>query len=360
MPSIAQSLGVISEDSMEADGWGIRPTRHVCLIVVDGLGALNLAEFSADAPFLNELATDAATASTGFPSTTATSMSIIGTGSETGRTGIVGYSAMNPATGENANFVAWRNLPAPHEIQREPVLLEKIVRSGLRVRSIGLARYNGSGMTLATLRGPEYEEAISLRDHFERALLHCVSPGLTHLYWADIDKVGHHYGVGSPEWRQALRDFDRELARFVANLPTETQLVLTADHGMINVDLAQRIDVAQHFALARGLRGLGGEPRLTHAYFNSPGAADKALPAWQGTIGEHGVVLTRDQAIDLGLFGEVASHVRDWIGHLIVIAKKRATVIDSETMSPPAIGLRGVHGSLTETEVTVPAVIYVA
>jgi hypothetical protein len=71
-------------------------------------------------------------------------------------------------------------------------------------------------------------------------------------------------------------------------------------------------------------------------------------------------VLTRDQAIDLGLFGEVASHVRDWIGHLIVIAKKRATVIDSETMSPPAIGLRGVHGSLTETEVTVPAVIYVA
>lgn len=45
------------------------------------------------------------------------------------------------------------------------------------------------------------------------------------------DDTGHDFGAGSPEYRQALRDNDTALARLLAALPANTQLIVTTDHG---------------------------------------------------------------------------------------------------------------------------------
>lgn len=340
-----------------ATHWNLVQSQSVFLIIVDGLGHRNLKEYQDVAPFLAGLNTSTPALS-GFPSTTATSMSVLGTGTSAGITGLVGYSALNPVTGELGNFVSWKNIPEPLEVQRQPVLFEELTRAGFSVESIGLSRYNGSGMTQAALRGSHYVEANNLSGTFARALKNANQQTLTHIYWAEIDKLGHHYGVGSREWLEALSEFDRELERFVERLPAGNQVIITADHGMINVDFKERVDVAQNYSLARGLRGIGGEPRCTHVYYNSMSAAKKSQHVWTEEVGERGLVINRDEAIDLGLYGPVEPHVTNWIGHLMVLAKGNATIVDSESMSPMALTLRGVHGSLTPTEVEIPRISF--
>lgn len=369
LPAIVSALGHDSELDVafgsggQARGreaqiaWGVPSNTNVCLVIVDGLGFHNINDYQSDAPYLSSL-NSAEPATAGFPSTTATSMSVLGTGSSAGLTGMVGYSAVNPMTGDLGNFVSWRNLPEPKDVQRQAVLFESLTNRGVLVESIGLKRYNGSDMTVAALRGPRYTEAETLRDTFKRAARSCVENELTHVYWAEIDKVGHHNGVGSRQWRSALREFDKAFEAFVKSVPQGTHIVLTADHGMINVDMKQRIDVARNFALSRGLRGLGGEPRCTHVYFNSKSTADAAKDRWVQEIGDGGLVLTRDEVVDLGLYGPVSYHVAQWIGHLMVLAKREMTLVDSDSMAPMAIALKGVHGSLTDAEVRIPGISF--
>lgn len=45
------------------------------------------------------------------------------------------------------------------------------------------------------------------------------------------DHAGHKHGAGSPDYQQALVDNDAALARLLAALPAQTQVVLTTDHG---------------------------------------------------------------------------------------------------------------------------------
>lgn len=369
LPAIATSVGHKSvldlsyesggseRGTAAAEAWNLSPNQSTFLFVVDGLGFNNIQDFAAEAPFLASM-NKSEPAYSGFPSTTATSMSLIGTGTSAGVTGLVGYSALNPISGEIGNFVSWRDVPEPLELQRQPVLFEHLMGAGFQVQSIGLSRYNGSGMTQAALRGSSYIEINNLQGTLDRALENAGKPMLTHVYWAEIDKLGHHYGVGSREWLQALKEFDHALERFVEKLPYGNQVIVTADHGMINVDTQQRTDVGKNFALSRGLRGIAGEPRCTHVYFNSMSGAKKAQAVWIEEIGENGLVLTRDEVIELGLYGPVEPHVTNWIGHLMVLAKNNATIVDSTNMSPMALNLRGVHGSLTPTEVLIPRISF--
>ncbi len=74
-----------------ADGLVIPPVRAAGLLLVDGLGARLLHRYAADAPFLSSLP-DAGPLTAGFPSSTATSLTSLGTGTPPGHHGMVGIT----------------------------------------------------------------------------------------------------------------------------------------------------------------------------------------------------------------------------------------------------------------------------
>src|SRR6266511_6006344 len=71
---------------------GVEPLRRVCLLVVDGLGWELLPANRQAAPFLAAAAERGAPLTTGFPSTTVTSLASIGTGRPPAGHGLVGYT----------------------------------------------------------------------------------------------------------------------------------------------------------------------------------------------------------------------------------------------------------------------------
>ncbi|SDD03731.1 Predicted pyrophosphatase or phosphodiesterase, AlkP superfamily [Sanguibacter gelidistatuariae] len=357
LPAVAGSLGV-------TDGAGrfgaaqrllrLAPAERVCVVLIDGLGFENLTERSGHAPFMRSLLADGGELTCGFPSTTAVSMGIFGTGTGPGRTGLLGYTVRNPHTGALANMVSWTGLGAPEDVQREGTVFEAITGAGIAVTTVGPAKFAQSGMTRAALRGGRYWNAESLADRVDAASYELISPGLVYLYWGDVDKIGHHEGARSWQWGDALEAADREIERLARTLPSGTRLIITADHGMVDVDVSKRWDVAQITGLSEGVKIVAGEPRAVHVYSRKASGAPAVAARWRDVLGDGALVATRDEVIDAGWLGPVSDHVAPYIGDVIVALTGAGTVVDSRTQSAASLGLRGVHGSLTPREMRIP------
>lgn len=336
---------------------GLPVTNRVCVILVDGLGSRLLAERVGHAPTMRKLLPAATELTVGFPSTTAASLGSFGTGTAPGCTGMLGYTIRNASTGQIGNMVSWTGLDDPFEVQREPTIFTQVADAGREVTSVGPKRFAESGMTRAALRGARYVGVESLEDRVDAAAYELTAPGLVYLYWGDIDKVGHHNGWGSHQWGDALSEFDAQLGRLLRSLPRNTLVLLTADHGMVDVDPGLRWDIASEPELRSGIKLVAGEPRATHLYVEDGIDVADVVTRWRTRLESHAVVLPKEEAIARGWFGPVASHVGASIPDIVVAASGRATIVDSASQTPASIGLKGVHGSLTPNEMLVPLLV---
>ncbi len=371
LPAVADALGLRLDDVVAPDGGpgapvpdgsrargllGLPSADRVCVVLVDGLGLQMLTERAGHAPFLRRQLPDAVALRVGYPSTTAASIGLFGTGCAAGRTGLAGYTVRNPATGELANLVSWTGVEPAAQWRREPPLLGRIA-ARVEVASVGPARFAGSGLTVTALDGGTYVAAESLAARVDATVQRLARPGLVYLYWGDVDKVGHHLGWRSAEWGDALAEVDFELGRLARALPAGTLMVVTADHGMVDVDRTQLIDVARTPALAADVELVAGEPRASHVHLVPGADADAVAARWRDTLAGRAVVATRADAVAAGWFGPVTDAVRPVLGDLVVAATGVAGVVDSRTQTPRSLELIGMHGSLTPGEMLVPLLV---
>lgn len=57
-------------------------------------------------------------------------------------------------------------------------------------------------------------------------------PHLLYIHFHEIDDMGHEFGENSPEYEAALIRVDQYIADIVDLLPSDTLIIITADHGM--------------------------------------------------------------------------------------------------------------------------------
>ena len=85
-------------------------------------------------------------------------------------------------------------------------------------------------------------------------------PAFIFAYFPACDKVGHRFGMGSTEYRQAIRNVDEQIGRICRGLERagvldSTLLVLTTDHGQAPMrDGDGVVDVAEYLAKHFGMR----------------------------------------------------------------------------------------------------------
>ena len=371
LPSVLRSLGIDDRDLTGGDDGGdvggegsgayrggssldLPTADRAVVVLVDGLGDRLLRRRAGHAPFLRSLHPTARTLQAGFPTTTATSMGSFGTGLPPGAHGLVGYEVLDPQTGRILNELSWEDGPVPEHWQPHRTVFERATAAGLATARIGPGFFDGSGLTRAALRGGSFVGAQTLAERVDVALQCVREPrSLTYLYWGDVDKIGHIHGCESWQWGEELANTDAELRRLAESLPRGTALHITADHGMVDVPDEGVHDIAEDPILSEGVQRFGGEPRAPQVYAMF-GAADDVLVRWTERIGERGLVLSRGDAIDRGLFGPVRDEVRDRIGDIVVLMRPGFSIVDSRVHRPELIALRGVHGSLTADELDIP------
>ncbi|MEV3905761.1 nucleotide pyrophosphatase/phosphodiesterase family protein [Mycobacterium sp. NPDC050551] len=335
-----------------------------CVLLIDGLGADLLDAHTADAPVLAGLR--GPTLDVGFPSTTVAGLAAVGTGVRSGEHGLVGYSFGLPQVGL-INALRWRVHPfgadlledvPPEQLQPMATTFERAAAAGFAVSVISAAQFTHSGMTRAVLRGGRYVGVHGLGDLAAGIQSAIADGGLCYGYHGDLDLVGHLYGPGSTAWRMQLRQVDRLVESVVEALPAGGLLAVVADHGMVEVDPADVIDVDATESLLDGVSAVAGEARARHVYVRD-GAADAVSAAWRETLGHRAWVVTRDEAIDAGWFGDVvADAVRPRIGDIVAAARGNAAIV-RRTAEPMESSLVGHHGSLTAAEQRVPLLLAV-
>ncbi|EMY33343.1 type I phosphodiesterase/nucleotide pyrophosphatase [Arthrobacter crystallopoietes BAB-32] len=356
--SAAAALGVPGF----ANTLSLPAAKRICVVLVDGLGKALLKQRGGHAPFLRRSLENARTLSSAFPSTTAASLASFGTGLAPGAHGMVGYDVLDPAQDKVVNQLGgWDGGVDPRDWQPHPTVFEQVAAE-LPVITVSLPKFAESGMTQAALRGGSFVPATSghartlaaaqaLAEH-ERVLVY--------LYFNELDKAGHRYGCASAEWGNALEELDSHLRRLAGQLPADTLLLLTADHGMLDVAPAHRYDYSLDPALVAGVRHTGGEPRMVHLYLEPDAGArhrEQLAEAWQQAYGKYAWVVERDEAIAHGLFGPVQPAMLPRIGDLMIAAREPIALYDTRRVPAHALSVVGQHGSLTRAERDVPLLV---
>ena len=356
LPAVARSLGVpLAGADGVTHGLDLPEARRAVVVLVDGLGYDLLRQRSGHAPFLRSLLPAAHRLTAGFPSTTATSMATFGTGLPPGAHGLVGYEVLVPGEDRLLNELSWEDGPDPLRWQPAETVFERAQAAGVAVTRVGPGFFDGSGLTNAAVRGGSFRAAASLEDRVAASVAAVRSSprSLVYLYWGELDKVGHVHGCQSWEWGDELEAIDRAMGRLAAEVPPDTAIYLTADHGMVDAPHALRIDLGHDPELAAGVRHVGGEARSLQLYCE-PGATADVVQTWRSRLSERAWVVDREEAIAAGWFGPVAEHVRPRIGDVIVPMRDNFAIVDSRTARPQLLALLGLHGSLTPEEVSVP------
>lgn len=370
LPAVFASLGVALPEA------GIDPSRpelptprielpsakKAVVALVDGLGSKQLRRRSGHAPFLRTLSDPIEGLRSGFPSTTATSLASLGTGLSPGRHGLIGTMGLHPNGKGLFSHLSWTGGPDPVAYQPSPTLFARAAGAGVAVTTVSRSAFAGSALTRAVLHGGSFVGAETSADRVAAtvaALKATSGPTLVYLYLDEVDKAGHTSGPASWQWGEAVEGADRTLRDVAAALPPGTSLTVTADHGMIEAPYADRFDVAYDSDLNDGVELLGGDPRAGHVFCH-PGAHDDVLARWQGVLGDAAVMLTREEAIEQGWFGEVSDVVRPRIGDIVTAMTGAYTVLDSRDCRPAFLGLVGHHGSLSDDETLIPLLHHVA
>lgn len=347
--SAAASIGLTGF----VDRIGLGEAQHAVVLLVDGLGWEQLIQHADRAPTL--VGGQAHPLSTVFPSTTPTALASLGTGLLPGAHGLVGAMFWVPEFEQVLAPLQWGAEPHPLAVQPEPTVFERAEQQGARVTTIGPDAYRNSGLTRAVLRGGTYRAAedIASRVREVMASTRGTEPSLTYVYWAEVDRVGHEHGVGSPQWREAVQRADELAAQLVGALPPRAVMLVTADHGMVNCP--QRIEMDVDPALGAGVRCLAGEPRARQAYAE-PGQAAQVALRWRQRLEGLATVLTRDEVIEGPLMGHADDWVRDRIGDVIAIARDEVALVSS--IDPRASALYGQHGGASDAEIRIPCLVF--
>ncbi len=360
VPSVLGVLGVAGES--DRIGLGLDGLHRVAILLVDGMGADLVAARRDVAPFLGGLPQRTLTA--GFPSTTATSLASLGTGVPAGEHGIVGYLLAVPDHERLMNPLKWRLMGegpkvdllkevVPEQFQPVATAFERAAADGITVTQVAPMYQAGSGLTRAALRGGDFRPSFSSGDLVD-GVVSALGDGdrsLVYAYHGDLDVTGHVRGPNSEAWALELAQIDLMVRLIAERLPAGAAVIVTADHGMVQVD--SPIDFDRQPELQAGVRALGGEPRARHVYAE-PGATDDVAAAWRELLGADFTVATRAEAVGWGWFGpRVTSRVAPRIGDVVVVANTDSAVIRSGG-EPLQSRLVGHHGSLTPAEMLVP------
>jgi hypothetical protein len=363
IPSLLAVLGVPrARDALGLSNGILAGTRRVVLLLVDGFGHHLIPTAAPVAPTLADLASGrlgaAMQLTAGFPSTTPTSLVSIATGAPPGPHGVLGFTVNVPGTRRVLTHIVWRDDPDPLRWQPLETQFAVAAAHGIAVTAVSRPEFVGSGLTGAMFRGAAYRGATS-PDEIASGVLCSLADGsrsLVYGYTPEVDRAGHLYGVGSTEWLAAVTEVDGLVSRLLDGLPPDAALLVTADHGMLDVPADDRVDVDTHRLLRKGIRVLAGEPRVRYLHTRR-GARDDVIAAWRGVLGDRAWVVSREEAVAAGWFGPVPEAHLARIGDVVAACRGRTTLIATRREPPMTSRLVGYHGSSTALEMAVPLLI---
>ncbi|PIE33436.1 hypothetical protein CSA56_11555 [candidate division KSB3 bacterium] len=178
-------------------------------------------------------------------------------------------------------------------------------------------------------------------------------------YWDSIDSLSHHYGTTSREVIYHYYELEEQLKALIRELQgTDTTLIITADHGLIDTEASTTIRVEQHPELRETLTmPLCGEARAPFCYVRPSKAAQ-----FERYVQQHfsGIcdLYSYEELIHKSWFGLFEPDLRlfDRIGDYVMVMRENY-VLDDSLLGEECKNYIGRHGGLSKEEMFVPLIV---
>ena len=370
MQSILAGLDAPGHDAVHGHLADLAPeeiadARHVVLLVVDGLGQAQLD--SGPAPALR--GSLRGTMTSVFPSTTASAVTTFLTGLAPVEHAVTGWFmwlreidsivAPLPFTTRAGGADLGSFGISPADVFAGPSVFERVRADCHVVQPADLvdSSYSRAHTRGAASRG--FEGLGALVDSILDIVRHARRRTYISAYWPVLDTLSHEFGASSVEARRHLAEIDLHFGRLRAALAgSGTLLVVTADHGFIDIRPESRLDAESVPGLAPMLAWpLCGEPRLAYCYARGDCRADFVERAGEGLDGAASVV-DSESMIEGGWFGLGDPHprLRERVGDFALVMREDYAIRDRIADEEPFVHV-GVHGGVSREEMRVPLVV---
>lgn len=333
---------------------GYKPKRKVLVVLVDGMGAENVLARAGHAPWLASQISAGATGLSCFPATTSTNIAGFATGLNPGEHGFIGHVVSDSRFDQRLNLLnGWTDQTDPTLWQPHQTVSERAAEAGVACNVIAAEEYRTTGFTSATMRGANFFGVDDLSARFEKALelLSAAEDSINYLYVPELDKFGHQNGWQSAGWAIQLETVAAQIAKLVQRLPGDAGLVITADHGMLDANEDDKVELAD-LLNPLGVDFFGGDTRTALLYLeNKESAADvrrsledsryfncftpAELEAWYGGFGQN---------------------AKDRLPELVLVAKGNHILYHSGFSKPKSYRMIAHHGAFSSAELRIPLI----
>ena len=347
----------------------IGPADHIVFVVVDGLG-LNVVDTDHGADFL--AVNVVAELTTVFPSSTPTVLTAYATGQWPVSHGVPSWYLYLDEIDEIATIIDFSRRGDDKDLGSlgltsdqaypTPSIASKMALSTFSVvpvklvdnqfslycggQSPGNGRFGYSGL----------EDAAA---EVLKRLREARGPTFTQLYIPHVDSASHQYGIGHNATRQAIASVSSLLEQISAHLPSNAVMVVSADHGLIDVDAnAHEMHPDDELLGYLEHEPWGTAPSVMLRVRED--RTDKFEARFRERFGDDFYLLTTNEVLELQLLGPgpVSPVTRRRIGNYLALSTG-ASAIYFQYPRTSERGPRKVadHGGLTSDEMIVPLIV---
>jgi len=367
MSSIAKALGTKTKyNSLKLlSPKELKNSKNIVLILIDGLGYDYLQKYGKES-ILNKHLRGKITSV--FPSATTAAIPIFSTGDSCMNHGLVSWHSFIKEIGTTITC-----LPYVDRLGKEPVgtyiPIKNLFKLNPLVDKMKIKSYVlytkeivNSDFTIAS-SGKSKRVVYNNLDGFFRQIKKTINiPGKKYIYayWPKHDSLCHKTGVDTKKVLKNFKEFNKKLEKFLKSIKgTNTKIVITADHGLIDVPMSRKIKLKDHPKLVETLSvPICGDFRYAYCFVKANKKQDFEKYV-KTKLKSYCYLYKSEDLVKKGFFGldKPSKRFLERIGDYTLIMKKNYGIYQNLANEKDKGYHIGEHGGLSKEEMIVPLII---
>ena len=345
----------------------IGEAEHLVFVLIDGMGMSHVRQLPETGFLRQHLAGELTSV---YPSATAPAITTLATGCWPSQHGVVGWWSYDPGRDLALTCLPFlerfsavpleeRGLQ-PSDLYPQAALLSGFQRDTCCYQFARIADSAYSRYFRDDSPGGSYTDLADARATIQARLSAAGGATYTYLYYSLLDEASHAHGPAGEQTRTLLGEIEVGLQRLAEALGPGVRLVITADHGLIDVPQTHKHVLTSHDPLVALLRTPpSGEPRAP-VFHVLPDEHERFADGFRERFGQRFALLDLDDVEALGLYGPAPLHgtARSRLGDFVAVAHDRDVILFRPGEEPTSTEqLIGYHGGLLPDEMRIPLIL---
>lgn len=303
-----------------------------------------------------------------FPSTTSTAITTFSTWTTPSEHAILGWNMFSKEVWWTIQILPWK-----HKILWTPLW------DYIKIDQLATERnfYNESNKEIYIVTNQSYKDSnynkfynkdslvLGYRDlpdffsQIENSICASKEKKYIYAYWWDFDSLSHNYGIDSSELKKHFEQIDYWFELFSKKIEwTNTKIVVTADHGQLDIPKEKKIDVSKEFPELVDMLSvpLSWEPRCQYCFVRTK-EHENFRKYVEEKMSHLCSIYSTKEVLEQQIFGFWRNKkFLERVGDYILVAKDNYALFHTFSNDWMYSDL-GFHGWITDWETLVPLIV---